>query len=167
MGLDAHVRCNCAKEGKTKSFPFPGRLAFEESGEPYLLSANGGAGDMSASTDMNELLRFDEWESAQGCEHEGFLVKARIGNISYVGYIRGWINTEAGNAKRQFPLLSEKVVYSGTHCGDWITSSDARGLLGELEMLNQFARDEYHRAFIKTMNLLCEASLASGNPIVF
>jgi hypothetical protein len=167
MGLDAHVRCNCAREGKTKPFPFPGRLAFEKSGEPYLLSANVDSGDMSASIDMDELLRFDQWESAQECEHEGFLAQARIGNMSYVGYTREWINTEARNARRRFPLLSEKVVYSGIHCGDWISSSEAQSLVEELEVLSSRAEDEFHREFIQTMRQLCEASLASGNPIVF
>jgi hypothetical protein len=167
MGLDAHVRCNCAREGKTKPFPFPGRLAFEDSGEPYLLSANIGTNDMSASKDMDELGRFDEWESAQGCEHGRFLVDVHIGNVAYVGYIREWIKTEAENTKRQFPVLSEKVVYSGSHGGDWISSPDAQRLLEELEVLSSRAQDDYHRAFIKTMKLLGEASLASDNPIVF
>lgn len=116
---------------------------------------------------MDELLRFDQWEFAQGCEHEGFLVKARIGNIAYVAHIREWINAEACNTQRGFPLLSEKVVYSGIHCGDWIPTSDAQMLLEELEALNSRAQDEYHREFMETMKQLCEASLASGNPIVF
>ena len=167
MGLDAHVRCNCAKEGKTNPFPFPGRLAFEESGEPYLLRTDADSKDGIASTDMDELRVFDKWEYNQGCEHERFLVDLFIGNISYVGHIREWINTESANTRRTFPILAEKVVYSGSHGGDWVTSSEARALLEELEILSPRTQDEDHKSFIQKMQQLCEASLATGNPIVF
>lgn len=123
---------------------------------------------MQASEEMAELHIFDQWEYNLGCCHdEGHLVAERIGNLSFVAHIREWIKAHAGAAKQTFPVLLEKVVYSGTHCGDCITSTDAGLLLREVETLRPVAEDEFHRAFLSTMTKLCEASLASGNPLFF
>jgi len=169
MGLDARVRCNCIKEGKTAPFPFPGRLAFDKCGDPFLLSQNEVAAEaMLESEDMSELHVFDQWEYNLGCGHDdGLLAAARIGNMALVAHIRGWINACADATKQAFPALLEKVVYSGTHCGDCIDSAQAGVLLRELETLAPLAQDELHREFVDTMTKLCEASIASGNPIVF
>ena|ERR1051325_2924512 len=162
MGLDAHVRCNCAKEGKTRPFPFPGRLAFDECGEPFLLNNDG-----QVEEDLAKLMQFDRWESNQGCEHDRFLVNIRLGNISYVGHIREWIKAKETLTEQKFPVLLEKVVYSGSHCGDCISSSDAQRLFHELQLLSTFVENDFHREFTENMKQLCGASLASGNPIVF
>jgi hypothetical protein len=162
MGLDAHVRCNCAKEGKTKPFPFPGRLRFDECGEPFLADSTG-----NESQDLEELLRFDEWQWHQGCEHRGFLAEVRIGNISYVGAIRAWIRSEETLTGQRFPVLLEKVVYSGFHGGDCLRGPDVQALERELGVLESMREGELHHEFHRSMKLLCEASLASGNPIVF
>jgi hypothetical protein len=168
MGLDARVRCTCIKEGKTTPFPFPGRLAFDKCGDPFLLSQDEAAAqEMRESEDMSELHVFDKWEYDLGCGHDGHLVRTRIGNIAYVGHVREWINAHEQTATPRFPILLKRVVYSGSHCGDCINSSDAGALLRELEILASLAQDEHHRAFVESMLQLCKASLASGNPIVF
>src|SRR5262245_77220 len=122
MGLDAHVRCNCAKEGKTKPFPFPGRLVFDRCGEPFLAN-----GDGEESKDLSELLQFDQWTDSPGCGHDrGMLASVRIGNIALVGHVRNWIGAKEKDSGQRFAVLSDKVVYNGIHCGDCISCSDAQ-----------------------------------------
>jgi len=143
--------------------PFPGRLAFDECGEPFLTGDNG-----KASEDLSELLQFDQWTDSPGCGHDrGMLASVRIGNIALVGHVRNWIDGKEKQSGRRFAVLSDKVVYDGTHCGDCISCSDAHQLLQELEVLRTMVEDEHHKEFIGTMKQLCKASLTSGNPIVF
>ena len=162
MGLDAHVRCNCIKEGKTKPFPFPGRLRFEECGEPFLDDGNG-----KPSRDLAELLVFDQWADDPGCEHKGTLIRTRIGNISYIAHIRSWVESKEIQFGKRFPILLQRVVYSGSHAGDWIDHADAQRMLEELNNIETTAEDELQREFVQTMRQLCDASVTSSNPIMF
>src|SRR5215475_1797642 len=119
MGLDASVHCNCAKEGKAKTHPFPELLSFDETGEPILK----GGGDIS----LKLLLKHDEWYR-DSCPHSGCLVEKRLGNMTAVAYVRDFLKD---NSPKTFPLLLERVVYSGTHTGDWIAAGDVAQLLIE------------------------------------
>ena len=87
--------------------------------------------------------------------------------MSYVAHIREWVKTAEIQVKTRFRVLSEQVVYSGIHAGDWIGPSDAQLMIQELNTLETMAKDEYHREFVQTMKQLCDACVASGNPIVF
>lgn len=159
MGLDAHVRCNCAREGKHGPCPFPGRLRFDETGEPVLADING------KTPDLSEDLVFDKW--VDGCEHEGMFIRAWIGNIAGVRHIREWVKGIETQIGTQFPILMEKVVYSGIHAGDWLRSEQTKLMAQELEVLRPMIQDDYHQEFVKTMQQLYEASITTGNPIVF
>jgi hypothetical protein len=159
MGLDAHVRCNCAKEGKAKPFPVPGKLTFDECGEPHY---------PTEELTPEQLLACDRWGYDWGCKHHGYLVKSRIGNVSLVAYVSEQLEAAKRRRIGDFAILLSKVVYSGSHAGDCLTNDDAQLILAELQALKSLGNgDKTIRDFAATMHKLCEASIASGNHIMF
>jgi hypothetical protein len=155
MGLDAWVRCNCIKEGNVPPHPFPELLAFDETGEPTLK----GGGDI----DLTLWLKHDKWYR-DSCPHSGCLAEKRLGNIAAVAYVREFLEN---NSPHGFPLLLKRVVYSGTHSGDWVAASDVPQLLTETRRLHGLTSDPLILQFTNDVSELAEASIATGNPIVF
>jgi hypothetical protein len=153
MGLDARVRCNCIKEGSALPHPFPELLAFDETDEPTLK----GDGD----TDLRQ--KHDKWYR-DSCPHSGYLVEKRLGNFAAVAYVRGFLEN---NSPHSFPLLLKRVVYSGTHSGDWVAASEVLQLLTETRRLQGLTNDPLILQFTNDVVDLAEASIATGNPIVF
>lgn len=155
MGLNASVRCNCIKEGKARPHPFPELLAFDETGEPTLKS--------DCDINLKLWLKHDKWYR-DSCPHSGYLVEKGLGNIASVAYLRGFLEDNSPNS---FPLLLGRVVYSGTHCGDCIAASDVPQLLAETRRLQGLTSDPLILQFTNDVIELAEASIATGNPIVF
>jgi hypothetical protein len=158
MALDAFVRCTCIRDGKAKPHPFPERLTFDESGEPTL----------SGDPTEEEWEAHDRWLS-ESCEHEGCLLSLFLGNITRVGNLRSFLRGLQGNPGPKFPILLEDVLYDGTHTGDWIVSKEAAKLLKEVETVlhSSDILADSEKEFFNNMKLLCEASVATGNPIMF
>lgn len=158
MSLDAFVRCTCIREGKAKPHPLPDRLTFDESGEPTL------TGDPSEE----ECEAHDQWVG-ESCEHEGYLLSMFLGNITRLGNLRTFLRGLQGSPGPRFPILLEKVLYDGTHTGDWISSKDAAKLLKEVNTVlhSSDILADSEKEFFTNMKLLCEASIATGNPIMF
>jgi len=158
MSLDAFVRCTCIRGGKAKPHPFPDRLTFDESGEPTL------TGDPSEE----ECEAHDQWVG-ESCEHEGYLLSMFLGNITRVGNLRSFLRGLQGSPGPRFPILLEQVLYDGTHTGDWISSKDAAKLLKEVNTVlhSSDILADSEKEFFTNMKLLCEASIATGNPIMF
>jgi hypothetical protein len=158
MSLDGFVRCNCIREGKAKPHPLPDRLTYDESGSPSL------TGDPSDE----EWEAHDQWMQ-QSCEHQGFLTAEFLGNITRAKNVRQFLRGLQGDPGPKFPVLLKQVVYDGTHTGDWIPVKQTPALLKEVELVLA-SRDiltEGEREFFEAMKRLCEASLATGNPIMF
>jgi hypothetical protein len=155
MGLNASVHCSCIKEGKVPPHPYPELLAFDATGEPTL------KGDRE--TNLKCWLEHDKWHR-DSCPHSGYLVEKRLGNVASVTYVRGILENNSPNS---FSLLLERVVYSGTHSGDWIAASDAPQLLTETRKLQSLTSDPAIVQFVSGVIELAEASVATGNPIVF
>jgi hypothetical protein len=155
MGLDAWVYCNCIKKGKAPPHPFPELLAFDEQGEA-ILKRQGKIG-------LELWLTHDKWYH-NSCCHSGHLIEKRIGNIALAGHVRGFLED---NSPNEFPLLLERVVYSGTHTGDWIAARDVPQLMRETRKLRSLTSDLVIVGFTNDMMELAEASIATGNPIVF
>jgi hypothetical protein len=158
MSLDGFVRCTCIREGKAKPHPFPDRLTFDESGEPTL------TGDPSE----------EEWEAhdrwlGESCEHEGYLQSLFLGNITRVGNLRSFLRHLQGSPGPKFPILLKKVLYDGTHTGDWISSKQAVKLLKEVNTVlhSSDILADSEKDFFTNMKMLCDASIATGNPIMF
>jgi hypothetical protein len=155
MGLGAWVHCNCVKEGKAPPHPFPELLAFDETGEPTL--------KCDGEINLKLWLKHDKWYR-DSCRHSGYLVEKHIGNIAAVAYVRGFLENSSPHS---FPLLVERVVYDGTHSGDWVAASDAPQLLTEARRLQGLTSDPVIIQFANDAIELAEASIATGNPIVF
>lgn len=119
--------------------------------------------------DLESAMAFDQWLLHRACVHaNGVLMHYRIGNIALVGSIRGELEREA----RLFPFLLDKVVYSGTHCGDFISPEDFPVLRAELVRLKTFISSdketaEYVAGFRTQMIALLEAAEAVSKPISF
>jgi hypothetical protein len=159
MSLDAHVRCTCIREGKVKTpHPIPDRFEWDESGAPSL------RGDPT----VEEWDAHEEWLQ-NSCEHEGFLVSEALGNITRIQNIRGFLRGLQGEPGPKFPILLKKVVYDGTHTGDWLPVKQSAGLLKEVNLVLQSSDilTPGEKEFFESMKRLCEASIATGNPIVF
>ena len=63
-------------------------------------------------------------------------------------------------------LVISKVLYSGSHCGDWIVPDEFPKLRHELSLLAAQG-DEALVEFANAMQDLLEAGEAQGNPIVY
>jgi len=74
-----------------------------------------------------------------------------------------------GNPGPKFPILLKKVVYDGTHTGDWLPVKESPALLWEVDLVlgSSDILTEGEKEFFQTMKRLCEASVATGSPIMF
>jgi hypothetical protein len=156
--LDAYVRCTCIREGRAKPHPFPDKLTFDESGTPSL------TGDPSEE----EWDTHDSW-LGESCEHGGFLLSLPLGNISRISHLRTFLRGLQGKPNPRFPILLERVIYNGTHTGDWIPREESPALLKEVETVLH-SRDilaDSEKEFFDNLKQLCEASIQTGNPILF
>ena len=159
MALDAYVRCTCIRDREVKKpYPFPDRFMWDESNAPSL------------SGDPTE----DEWEAhdlwvQNSCKHEGFLVSEFLGNITRIKNVREFLRGLQGNPGPKFPVLLKKVVYDGTHTGDWIPIKQSPALLKEVNLVlgSSDILTQGEKEFFESMKRLCEASIATGNPIGF
>lgn len=159
MSLDGYVRCTCIRDGKTqKPHPFPNRLTWDETGAPSL---TGDPGD-------DEWEAHDEWVQ-NACEHQGFIASEFLGNINRVRNVREFLKGLQGEAGPKFPVLLKKVVYDGTHTGDFLPAKQTAALMKEVDLVlgSKDILTQGEREFFESMKRLCEASLATGNPIGF
>jgi hypothetical protein len=158
MSLDAFLRCTGIREGKAKPHPLPDRLPFDESGEPTV----------TGHPTEEEWEAHDPW-IAESCEQEGYLLPMFLGNITRVGNLRSFLRGLQGSPGRKFPALLEKVLYAGARTGDWISSKDAARLLNEVDIVlhSSDILADSEKEFFTHRKLLFEASVATGNPIMF
>jgi len=159
MSLDGYVRCTCIRDGKAKKpHPFPANFMWDESGAPSL------KGD---PTD-EEWEAHDQWVQ-EACEHQGLLVSEFLGNITRVKNVRDFLKGLQGEPGPKFPVLLKKVVYDGTHTGDWLPIKHSPALLKEVDLVlgSKDILTPGEREFFESMKRLCDASIATGNPIGF
>lgn len=157
MGLDATVYCNCFETGRLKEAP---------PCQPVFVTDDGSLYCRNEELDM--LLAFDHWR-LNACEHlNGILLHHRIGNLGQVSYLRSELNREP----EAFPVLLRKVVYNGSHAGDYLSAEDLADLAIELERLSRLVcstptNQEYVDQFHQQMTELVEVALRVGKPISF
>jgi hypothetical protein len=159
MSLDAYVRCTCIRDGLVKKpHPLPDRFMWDESNAPSL----------SGDPTEEEWDAHDHWLQ-ESCEHEGFLVSEFLGNITRVKNVREFLKGLQGDPGPKFPILLKRVAYDGTHTGDWIPIKQSPALLREVNLVlgSSDILTPGEKEFFDSMKRLCEASIASGNPIVF
>jgi hypothetical protein len=157
MGLDARVYCNCFETGKIKESPPESVLVF--------VTDDGSL--ECKSEDLDILLAFDQWLRFRACAHQdGILVHHRIGNIALVELLHKELKVEV----ESYPILLERVLYSGAHTGDYLAFADVENLRAEinnLSALQHTANQSLITTFQRQMQELVAAALSTGNPISF
>jgi len=161
MGLDATVFCDCYEKGKLRTQP-PGGVALRMEADGSLVSER-------EHKTLEEALDFDRWQAHLACEHpNGVLLHHRLGNVSLVGLLRSELQREP----LRFPILLGKIVYSGTHAGDYISAELVPELQKEIEALAEFKcstkeTDDFMSQFRTRMLDLVTVSISVNKPIVF
>lgn len=159
MGLDATIYCDCFEAGRLREpSPYPGLTSVAPDGSLAC-----------SSEDLPTILEFDQWLLKRACKHEnGVLLHHHLGNISHVALL----HNELARGAERFPILLEKVLYSGAHAGDYLRLDDVRDLQGELKQIDEFVcsdeeTQEYVRSLRQQMQELVAAALSIGKPISF
>lgn len=127
MSLNAVVYCDCIEKGQvTIPHPRPDLLFIDEKGAPDI-----------SSTDPLEIEAHDRWESLRPCQHEHFwLIERWLGNVSLLGLIRALLKPYSSDPARDYPVLWSKVIYDGSHSGDFLPSDAVEQLSEEIDRLN-------------------------------
>jgi hypothetical protein len=112
---------------------------------------------------LGQWAKHDRWLE-KSCRHGGVKLAIRIGNMSYVEQLRESVRDFGAN---RFPILLQRVLYSGTHAGDSIPVRMVPKLQGELRVLKQRPATKELLPFIKAMERLCGASIKTCKPIIF
>jgi len=158
MGLDAFVFCDCYEKARLKHKPLNPDLVH--------VLPNGDLG--CRSEDSKVLERFDNWRE-NACKHEaGMVAGDYLGNGSLIDSIRD----ELSRKPRRFPTLLNRVIYSGTHCGDHLTVKMVAKLQVELDRLkaHRFGNkglDREIQILRRQLQKLVRASLKIRKPIAF
>jgi hypothetical protein len=161
MGLDAFVYCDCYEKGRLREPPPSGVLLRVE--------PDGWLGPEHDDGTLESGLAWDRWREQRACEHvSGILLHHRLGNIALVGLLRAELRRETDH----FPILTAKVIYSGSHTGDFLAVETIPALQRELELLREFqctTREsaDFMSEFREQMSELATVALSVGKPISF
>jgi hypothetical protein len=163
MSLNAVVYCDCVEKGRlTIPHPRPDLLFINETGSPDI-----------TSDDPLDIEAHDRWESLRPCQHEHFwLVERWLGNTSLIGSIRELMKQHLSDPAREYPALWSKVIYDGSHSGDFLTSDDVRKLSDEVDRLGRMENlpttdTTLLVEFLRKLHDLIRASLSVNKPISF
>jgi hypothetical protein len=128
MGLDACVYCDCVEKGRLiKSHPYPDLLYIENDGFPCI-----------DTSELEKDTAHEDWLSSYPCQHEEcILIHRRIGNIGFISLVQESIEMFSKDPQVDFPIICNRVIYSGIHCGDFLIPKDVRKLDSELDRLSQ------------------------------
>lgn len=159
MGLDATVYCDCFEQGRLLEPP--------PAGCHLSVSADGTVN--CGSDELEVQLAFDQWMLFRACKHEnGKLLHHWLGNIALIAVLR----QELSCRPESYPLLLGRVLYSGTHAGDYIDVADLEALEKEVALLSRhICQDASHAPYVddiwKKMKELVECALQVRKPISF
>ncbi len=158
MGLDATVYCDCFECGRLRTPPLPQwNVYVDSSGARF-----------SRTENLDKDLACDQWNTT-ACEHKnGVLLHRYLGNITRVGLVRESLSGHAAS----FPIILGKVVYSGTHAGDFLSVDQVESLRPELDALTEVRPGNERQAqcvcdFEEQLKELVAASLQVRKPISF
>jgi hypothetical protein len=161
MGLDAYVFCDCFEKGRL--------LANAPPGLTLVVEPDGYVGHQGSLGSLESELAWDQWRENLACEHTGgVLMHQRLGNIALIGMLRSELQGEAS----RFPILLGKVLYSGSHTGDFLAVNVVPSLKAEIEALAGFKcskrmAQELMAQFRNQMSGLISASTSVNKPIAF
>src|SRR5437879_5473681 len=127
MSLDAFVFCDCYERGRLRTPP--------PVGVSIKVESDGSLGREGDNSTLEDDLAWDQWREQLACEHPGgALLHYRLGNISLIGSLRPELQREPS----RFPILLGKVLFSGSHAGDYLPLDLVPVVQKELEGLADF-----------------------------
>lgn len=161
MSLNAIVYCDCVEKGRVKiRHPRPDLLLIDETGSPAI-----------SSSDPRDIEAHDRWESLQPCEHQHFwLIERWLGNVSSIGSIRELLKQYSSDPAGEYPVLWSRVLYDGSHSGDFLTSDAVQQLSDEVDRLGKLKNDGINTPFVELLRKLEDLVQVSRNinkPISF
>jgi hypothetical protein len=117
--------------------------------------------------DFEQVAAFDRWR-VDAREHPGGLkVSERLGNVATIAFLRETLDRQAAD----FPILVQRVLYSGSHTGDVIGVALFDALEGELRRIPDVrqadAQGEHLLQFRERFGAVVRAARDPGKPIVF
>ena len=111
---------------------------------------------------------FEDPEMARKYGHRPFIaIEKRLGNIAAIGAIDQEIVSVIGGAPS---TMHEKVLYSGSHCGDFIAYDELDQVDAEIAMIKKLSagvRTPLLDGFLSDMTDLVKAAKEQKQPIVF
>jgi hypothetical protein len=158
MGLDATVYCDCFERGRLRTQPRP----------EWKVYVDRDGTRASAAEPLTLQMAFDSW-SMDACEHEdGVLLHHYLGNSAMIGFLGETLDPHA----KRLPIVTSKVIYSGSHCGDFLTPAQVEQLALELEPLRRIYAPNPEleprlRHFEQQLHELVDCALRVRKPIAF
>jgi len=159
MGLDAVVYCDCYEAGRLREPP-PPCCSITVGEDGGLLCEDG---------DLDVQLAFDQWQEHRACVHPGgVLVHHYLGSIGSVALLR----EELAPTPLKFPMILSRVIYNGSHGGDFISYPELFLLDPDVKKLAGVSgpsptMEQSVRCFESQMKELLECALRVKKPIAF
>lgn len=124
MALDAFVYCDCFEKDNLRCNP-PAGL--------QLIATPNGDITCDAPTER-DWFAFSHWKQEKACIHPGMILKHfRLGSAREIDNLRELLQNKE---RARFPILLNRVLYSGTHTCDWLPLALLPPLTEELKALN-------------------------------
>ena len=124
MALDAFVYCDCFEKDQLRSSP--------PSGLELRVGANGEV-TCHGATDQQWSI-FCSWRHRKACPHVGMILKHhRLGTAKQIDALRDQLENKE---RARFPILINKILYTGTHTCDWVPLNALPELTEELKQMN-------------------------------
>ena len=130
------------------------------------------SGSDLSSVRVDELtgeVHFEDFEASAPRQEDTAAIKRRLGNMALVVTLHENISRILGHRGRNSLLLT-KVLYDGTHAGDFIPIEDLDHLKDEVQFVRNHVLPSASaelEEFLFTMGELISVSEQQGNPIVF
>ncbi len=167
MGLDAVIFCDCVEQRRLRvPHPYPRLLYIRSNGSPEI-----------RTKDSTKIEEHDKWMELPPCEHEEMMVDGDwLGNIGMIERAREALEHTLIPANINCPVLLGKVLYCGSHTGDYLTIPQVRRLEKELAQLRRLnfkdsgisvADVRLIKAVTKKLERFVKASLRINKPIAF
>lgn len=97
-------------------------------------------------------------------EEERQITSVRLGNIALIGYLSDVISRKVPGAT----VLLNRVLYSGAHAGDQLTTDELRRASRELDEVNHaISGDVDVQTFVRTFREIIDIALKHDRPITF
>lgn len=167
MGLDAVVFCDCVEKKRLKvPHPYPRLLYVGKNGSPEIRSKN-----------LAKMEKHDAWMELPPCKHDSMMVDGcNLGQAGLINHVSEAFESVLRPPLPTCPVLLRRVLYDGTHTGDYLTIPQVEKLRIELKDIKHLGLkklDVPPRDFdlitlvVAELDRLVKASRRINKPIAF